>query len=131
MPRSSRLTGRDAAALPDLEALAGCFVEQAQARERFATLGDDGRSWRAELTLALAPPVPVALRVEVVPARDGTVLGHILVLENLTASRRAAQAREHRVECEVHPIIPSTATTNPSVASATTEIATMCRLIAP
>ncbi|WP_127996341.1 GAF domain-containing protein [Piscinibacter defluvii] len=90
-----RLTGRDARALPDLDALAACFVEADAARRRLATLGNDGRSWRAELTLALEPPVPVALRVEVVPARDGTVLGHILVLENLTATRRAAQAREH------------------------------------
>ncbi len=90
-----RLTGRDAGALPDLDALSACFVEADAARRRLATLGSDGRSWRAELTLALEPPVPVALRVEVVPARDGTVLGHILVLENLTALRRAALAREH------------------------------------
>lgn len=90
-----QLVGRDVSALPDLDALAGCFVESDAARRRFATLGDDGRSWRAELTLARQPPVPVALRVEVVPARDGTVLGHILVLENMTARRRAAEAREH------------------------------------
>jgi chemotaxis family two-component system sensor kinase Cph1 len=90
-----RLTGQGAADLPDLDALAGCFEETASAQRSLAALGGDGRSWRAEFTLKGPPPVPVALRVEVVPARDGALLGFILMLENLTATRRAAQAREH------------------------------------
>ena len=37
----------------------------------------------------------MAVRVEVVPARDGTVLGFFLIFVDLTDKQRAAQARLH------------------------------------
>jgi two-component system, chemotaxis family, sensor kinase Cph1 len=37
----------------------------------------------------------VAVRIEVVPARDGTVLGFFLIFTDLTDNQRAEQARRH------------------------------------
>lgn len=92
-----RLSGRAAAALPDLEALAGLFAETAQARRLVAGAEADGQSTRGELTLRRGDgrEIPVAVRTEAVPARDGSLLGCILMLEDLTDSRRAVKAREH------------------------------------
>ena len=92
-----RLAGRPVAALPDLDALAGLFTEPDRARRLVAALEADGQSTRGELMLRRAggEEVPVAVRAEVVPARDGSLLGCILMLEDLTDSRRVEKAREH------------------------------------
>ena len=50
-------------------------------------------SWRCGSTAAT--PLPVAVRAELVPARDGSVLGFFLILVDLTDSQRAAEARRH------------------------------------
>ena len=39
--------------------------------------------------------MPVGLRIELVPGRDGQVLGYILVLSDLSDSQRAEAARRH------------------------------------
>ena len=65
-----------------------------------AALEADGQSWRGELALRRADgaEVPVAVRAEVVPARDGSVLGTILMLDDLTETRRVVKARQHLEE---------------------------------
>jgi hypothetical protein len=56
--------------------------------------------WRGELALVRAdrPALPVAVRVEPVPARDGSVLGFFMILNDLTDTQRAAEARRHLEE---------------------------------
>ena len=75
--------------------LATLFTAPALVAEILATVGQERQPWRGELALALAAgrALPVAVRVEVVPARDGTVLGYFLICTDLTDSERAAQAR--------------------------------------
>jgi light-regulated signal transduction histidine kinase (bacteriophytochrome) len=53
--------------------------------------------WRGGLALRSADgqPLPVGLRAEVVPGRDGNVLGYIVILDDLSDSQRAAAARRH------------------------------------
>ena len=61
------------------------------------------QAWRSELALvrhcepgqAPGDPVPVGVRAELVLGRDGQVLGTIVVLADLSDSRRADQARHH------------------------------------
>jgi two-component system, chemotaxis family, sensor kinase Cph1 len=63
-----------------------------------ASVGKERRAWRGELALqrdAGVTTLPVAVRIEVVPARDGTVLGFFLILTDLTDNQRAEQARRH------------------------------------
>ena len=93
------LTGRRLADLPDHDALIGLFTHPVQARRVFDALEGEGQSWRGELVLRRdGIEVPVAMRAEIVPARDGSVLGFILMLDDLTESRRAERAREHLEE---------------------------------
>jgi PAS domain S-box-containing protein len=83
--------------VPDLEALARLFTETEQLRRALTAKDAELRSWRGELSLLRSDggTVPVAARTELVPARDGSVLGVIMTLTDLTAARRAAQARAH------------------------------------
>ena len=50
-----------------------------------------------ELAVAVdnAEPVPVSMRAEVVARRDGSLLGFVFILADLTEVKRAEQAREH------------------------------------
>ena len=61
------------------------------------SLGQARRPWRVELALRLAgaKALPVAVRAEVVPARDGSVLGFFLIFVDLTDTQRAAEAHRH------------------------------------
>jgi light-regulated signal transduction histidine kinase (bacteriophytochrome) len=84
--------------IPDLNALARLFTQPARLRRALSAQEAEGQSWRGELALTPmdgSATVPVAARAEIVPARDGSVLGVIMTLTDLTAARRAAQAREH------------------------------------
>lgn len=90
-----RLASRAREQVTDLEAVAAIFVEREAAQRGFETMAAEGHAWRAELTLAGERATPVAVRAEVVPARDGTTLGFILILDDLTEARRAMRAREH------------------------------------
>jgi two-component system, chemotaxis family, sensor kinase Cph1 len=62
-----------------------------------ASVGKERRAWRGELALLrdAGTTLPVAVRIEVVPARDGTVLGFFLIFTDLTDHQRAEQARRH------------------------------------
>ncbi len=59
------------------------------------SLRQERRPWRGELELLLpgGRVLPVAVRAEVVPARDGSVLGFFLIFVDLTDSQRASKAR--------------------------------------
>ncbi len=90
-----RLAGCTRAQLDDLGAVAAVFVERDAARRAFAAMAGEGQAWRGELTLAGERATPVSVRAEVVPSRDGTTLGFILIFDDLTEARRAMRAREH------------------------------------
>ncbi len=57
--------------------------------------GLSGQPWRGEWALATgnAEGLPVAVRAEGVPARDGSLLGYIITLNDLRDTRRTALAR--------------------------------------
>lgn len=90
-----RLAGRTHVELQSLQGLAAIFADTGSVRELLARLLDERTSWRGELTLrnAVAGHVPVQLRAEVVPSRDGSVLGYMLTLVDLTDRKRTAAAR--------------------------------------
>lgn len=100
------LTGFTREQVADLEAVTAAFVERDAARRAFASMASEGHAWRGELTLASERATPVAMRAEVVPARDGTTLGFILILDDLTEARRALRARE-RLEASLAEAAPS------------------------
>jgi hypothetical protein len=84
----------------DLDALLSRFVDPEHAHQVIGQLQAERRPWRGELMLklgardgALAATLPVAVRAEPVPARDGTLLGLIFIFEDLSESRRADAAR--------------------------------------
>ncbi|MCU0768726.1 MAG: GAF domain-containing protein [Burkholderiaceae bacterium] len=90
-----RLAGRTHVELQSLQGLAGVFADAGSVRELLARLLEERTSWRGELRLrnAAAGIVPVHLRAEVVPSRDGSVLGYMLTLMDLTDRKRTAAAR--------------------------------------
>jgi hypothetical protein len=84
--------------------LAEQFTDPASVRSALVELHTSPHSWRQELELA--PPdnaatadarldVPVAVRVEVVAARNGLRLGYIVAMTDLRDRRRADAARAH------------------------------------
>ncbi len=91
------LAGCTRAQCASLDALVGRFADPAQVRQVIGQLQAERRAWRGELALALAGggTLPVAVRAEPVPARDGSLLGLIFIFEDLTHNHRAAAARHH------------------------------------
>ncbi len=85
---------------PVLGALSDLFTDSAQAHRVLTELARERTPWRGELELRLADgtPLPVTVRAELVPSRDGSVLGFFLILEDLTEVQRAAAARRHLEE---------------------------------
>lgn len=82
--------------LADLDALAARCTDAASLRSRWRAAGA-GAAWRGELEIARGDGVgvPVAVRIEAVPGRDGSALGVVLVFADLSGSKRAEQARRH------------------------------------
>jgi len=89
------LVRRPREAWPTLDQLAGYFRAPQRVQEVLATLVLERRAWRGELALDLrdGETLPVVVRAEVVPARDGSVLGFFLIFDDLTQSQRATAAR--------------------------------------
>ncbi len=81
-------------AVPDLDSLAVRFTEPEVVRHAIAALVGEGHAWRGELTLAGERATPLGVRAEVVPARDGSTLGFILIFDDRTDARRAMRARQ-------------------------------------
>ena len=90
----SRETRARPTPLDDLPAL---FVESDLVGKVLRALGQERQPWRGELNLRLAggKTRPVAVRAEVVPARDGSVLGFFMIFVDLTDTQRATEARRH------------------------------------
>ena len=98
-PAFTALTGRAPDSLSTLDALAAVFSEPAQLRAGLESVRNLHQAWRGELGLLRSggggDPLPVGLRIELVPGREGQVLGYILVLSDLSDSHRADAARRH------------------------------------
>ncbi|MEO8280047.1 MAG: GAF domain-containing protein [Ideonella sp.] len=78
-----------------LEHLPSLFSQPDLIDKILLSLRQERHPWRGELELRLPDGklLPVAVRAEVVPARDGSVLGFFVILVDLTDSQRASQAR--------------------------------------
>jgi two-component system, chemotaxis family, sensor kinase Cph1 len=96
-PAFTALTGRGGTDLPTLDRLALLFTEPRSAQEALASVQGGKPSWRGEMVLmrGTAESVPVAVRVEAVPARNGRPLGFVVTLFDQSHNSRAAAARRH------------------------------------
>jgi two-component system, chemotaxis family, sensor kinase Cph1 len=93
----SRLFRRPHAHLEHLDDVAALFTEPPLVRTILAMLKAERQPWRGELSLAAGRPesVPLGVRADVVPGPNGAILGYILILTDLTESKRAEAARRH------------------------------------
>jgi PAS domain S-box-containing protein len=96
-PALCALAGRDPQALATLADLVQAFQDPAPLQRALDLLQQGQPNWRGELQLCRADGsvLPVALRAEAVPGRDGRPLGFVLTLFDLSHNKRALQAREH------------------------------------
>ena len=82
-----------------LDMLAHAFADPRQLQAGLDAVRSLHQAWRGELSLrrrsSADADLPVGLRIELVPGRDGQVLGYILVLSDLRDSHRADAARRH------------------------------------
>jgi PAS domain S-box-containing protein len=94
------LTGSAEDCVGDLQDVASLFTAPELMRQTLAAVQERKAPWRGEMTIARATgdPLPVAVRAEFVPGRDGTLLGFIVTLFDLRDSKRAAAARRHLEE---------------------------------
>ena len=97
-PAFADLLGCTTASLAVVDDVAAAFTQPALFHQALEAVRGPHQSWRGEM--ALQPrgdtrPLPVGLRAERVPGRDGHVLGCIVVLTDLRDSRRAEEARQH------------------------------------
>ena len=75
--------------------IAALFSEPEQVSVMLASLALERQAWRGQLELHLGgcELLPVSVRAEVVPARDGSLLGFFLIFEDITNFKRASEAR--------------------------------------
>lgn len=88
------LSGSPVQALATLDDIAALFTDAAQAQQMLAAMQRSHQPWRGEMVLARTH-TPVRVRADVVPARDGAVLGLIFILTDLTDVKRTEAARRH------------------------------------
>jgi PAS domain-containing protein len=90
------LAGREPAQGLTQDKLAALFTDRDAIGRVVAQVRGEQRPWRGELTLLRGNgiPMPVAVRVEPVPAHDAGLLGLILLIEDLSASLQAETARQ-------------------------------------
>lgn len=88
--------GHMPSAARDIDALAPVLGDVRTLAALLRRLGEDRRAHAQNWVLrgAGGQPIEVALRIEVVPGRDGSLLGHFLVFDDLVDARRAGEARE-------------------------------------
>ncbi len=91
------MVGHEVGALATLDDLAQLFTQPAFVRQTLGALTRAHQPWRGELALlrTQGEPLPVSLRAEIVPGRDGVLLGFILILLDLSDAKRAEAARQH------------------------------------
>ncbi len=89
-----KLTRRPRDDQPTLDEMALLFSDPTQVRGILNGLAQERLAWRGSLELERddGSLLPVAVRAEVVPARDGSVLGFFLIFDDLTNAQRAAAA---------------------------------------
>jgi two-component system, chemotaxis family, sensor kinase Cph1 len=77
--------------------LSALFTQPGLVGKVLTSLSQERRPWHGELQLRREADtaLPVSVRAEVVPARDGSVLGFFLIVADLTDSQRADEARKH------------------------------------
>ena len=97
-----RLAGRDPGECQTLEAMLALFAPPTAVRQMMGQVRAEQRAWRGEMVLQRPGGVslPVSVRGEPVPARDGTLLGFIFIFNDLTETKRADEAR-HRLEASL------------------------------
>jgi len=80
-----------------LDALIALIEPRSKALQLVGHLRAEQRAWRGEMSLNLpgGSVLPVLLRAEPVPARDGSILGFIFIFADLTNVKRAKEARHH------------------------------------
>lgn len=95
-PAFFKLLGRSEETMLSTEQLMACFTEPELAHRVMGQVRAEQRPWRGELALRTASGVarPVSVRAEPVPARDGSLLGFIFLIDDLSAQHQAAQARQ-------------------------------------
>jgi PAS domain S-box-containing protein len=91
----AQLTGYATHTVQALGDVATLFIRDDATRRMMDALAQERQSWRGELSLQLATgrTLAVAVRAEVVPARDASVLGFFLIFDDLTEVQLAAAAR--------------------------------------
>jgi len=91
----SRLFRRPHGHLRQLDDMAALFTEPTVARSVLASLRTEREPWRGELALAVGDRdvMPVGIRADVVPGQGDDLLGVIMILTDLTESKRAEAAR--------------------------------------
>jgi PAS domain-containing protein len=92
-----RLVGEAASELRDLERIPALFTQPELVEKTLGTLKAAHQPWRGELALRRGEddPLPVNARAEVVPGPGGSILGFMLILVDLSATKRADAARRH------------------------------------
>jgi len=92
----SRLTATSGEQLSTLAEIARLFSEPEQMAKTLGSLQSVHQSWRGDLSLVRegSAPLPVSVRAEVVPGTQGSVLGFILILVDLTDRHRGDAARK-------------------------------------
>jgi chemotaxis family two-component system sensor kinase Cph1 len=92
-----KLARREADECRSLDQLVALFSDRHLAHRMIGQVRAEQRAWRGEMTLALADGsnLPVSLRAEPVPARDGSMLGFIFIFGDLSDMKLAREARMH------------------------------------
>jgi PAS domain S-box-containing protein len=90
-----KLARREPHECRSLDDLVALFDTQTAARQMIGHVRAEQRSWRGEMALRLrdGSSLPVSLRAEPVPARDGSMLGYIFIFGDLTDMKLAREAR--------------------------------------
>jgi two-component system, chemotaxis family, sensor kinase Cph1 len=92
-----QLAGPASAECETLQDVAALFTDPKAVRDTLAALRTAHQPWRGELSFVrgLGGSLPIGVRAEVVPGAGGAVIGFILILADLTDSKRAEAARRH------------------------------------
>lgn len=91
-----RLCGDSEVELAALEALPAAFADSAQAEAMLRRLREQRRPWRGELALRRRErgAIPLGVRADVVAGVSGEVLGFIIILTDLSDTKRIDAARQ-------------------------------------
>ncbi len=78
-----------------IDAAAALFTDPEALRTAMATVRSRRQAWRGELLLARAAgePLPVAVRLDIVPGTGAAALGYVLTLVDVSEAQRARAAR--------------------------------------